>query len=66
MQKTFLIEFAYNNSVYSITDMNFFFVIYGFHSNISFMIRDDRSEKKMPAVREVAEKFKSEDKKLAK
>jgi hypothetical protein len=45
--------------------MNFFFIIYGFHLNIFFTIKDDYSKREVFAARKVAEKFESEGKKLA-
>jgi hypothetical protein len=65
VQKIFLTKFAYNNSVYNITDMSFFFAIYEFHLNVPSTVRDDRSEREMPAAKEVAKQFESESKKLA-
>jgi hypothetical protein len=48
------------------TDMSLFFIIYDFHFNVFFTVRDDYLERKVSAAREVTEKFKSEDKKLMK
>jgi hypothetical protein len=63
--KLLLIEFVYNNSVYSTIDISPFFAIYGFYSNVSSLIKDDRPEGKVPAAREKVENFKNEDKELA-
>jgi hypothetical protein len=66
MQKTFLAEFVYNNSIHSIINISLFFAIYGFYSNISFIIKNDYSKRKMPIAKEMIKKFKSESKKLMK
>jgi hypothetical protein len=66
MQKIFLIKFAYNNNMHNMININSFFVIYDFHSNVFFTVKNDYLEKKMLITREIAEKFKSESKKLTK
>jgi hypothetical protein len=63
--KSSLAKFAYNNSVYSITDISLFFAIYGFYPNIPLSVKDDRLKRKMPAARKKVEGFKREGKKLA-
>jgi hypothetical protein len=39
--------------------------MYGFYLNVPFTVRDDRPEGEVPAAKEVAQQFESEDKKLA-
>jgi hypothetical protein len=50
-----LVEFVYNNSVYSTTGISLFFVIYRFYSNIPSTIRDDRSKEKILTAKEVVD-----------
>jgi hypothetical protein len=47
------------------TGVSPFFAIYGFYSNISLSVRDDRLEGEMFIVRKKAEGFEREGKKLA-
>jgi hypothetical protein len=62
--KLLLTEFAYNNSVYSTTDISPFFAIYSFYSNVSFSVKDDYPEKEISIAREKVENFKNKDKEL--
>jgi hypothetical protein len=48
-----LVEFIYNNSVYSTINISPFFAIYRFHSNIPFTIRDDRPKKEVFMTKEI-------------
>jgi hypothetical protein len=66
MAKSLLAKFVYNNSVYSTTDIRFFFAIYGFHFNISLSVKDDRLNREMFTAKKKAEEFKHKGKKLAK
>jgi hypothetical protein len=50
-----LIEFVYNNSVYSTINISPFFAIYRFYPNISFTIKDDRSKGEIFIAKEVAD-----------
>jgi rRNA-processing protein FCF1 len=52
--------------MYSIININFFFIIYKFYFNVPSTIKDDYSKKKIFITKKIIKKIKSEDKKLAK
>ena len=56
----------YNNSVYKLTEINFFYVIYGFNPSIYIRVEGDADREKVPAVKKRVKYIKKTKKALEK
>ena len=51
-------QYTYNSSIHSTIDINFFYVMYDYNSEIELKIENDFSRKKMSTVKKKLHKFK--------
>jgi hypothetical protein len=59
-----LTKFVYNNNVYNIINISFFFAMYNFYFNILSSVKDDRLKNEVLIIRKKVKEFENENKKI--